>query len=82
MTSKRPGNIVFTPDAIDHMKRSGLNKSAVLDAYRHPTHENELRRSRRQRVRRVEDKEVGLVYRQNDYGDTVVEHVWMDILKE
>ena len=70
-------NIIFTSLATIQMKACGLNRGIVVDAYRYPTKEGELHRNRHQRSRTLENKEIGVVYRQNDFGDTVIEDVWL-----
>lgn len=75
-------NIIFTSLATIQMKANGLNRSIVVDAYRYPTKEGELHRNRRQRTRMMESKEIGVVYRQNDFGDTVIEDVWLRLIEK
>jgi hypothetical protein len=77
MVAMAEENIIFTSNAVVGMKLAGLDKASVLDAYRRPTKEGKLRRDRKQKIRVFEDREVGLVYRRNDFGDVVVERVWM-----
>lgn len=70
-------NLIFTSGAALGMKISGLNKAAVLDVYRRPTKEGQLRQDRHQKVKIFGDKQIGLVYRKNDFGDVVIENIWV-----
>lgn len=75
-------NIIFTSGAVVGMKLAGLNKATVLDAYQHPTKQGDLRRKRQQKIKILEDKQIGLVYRENDFGDVVVEQVWVQPVED